>query len=192
MDIIRHKLNDDSHLQDLEQLSGLTVNHALKYSEQEFLSNDAIGEIAKCFKLNVRKDLWRKGDAHIFVAHVSNQSPTPRFSQYYIFDPLRPDGEVADQDPILIPQNQDGTLYGYAYQMCHNVNDRKWENKHIDISAISNISSICENSAMDVNSVSSYVPGLSAQFSDPIAELERQLDSVNKYWDFEDRRKCRS
>ena len=182
-DIKREKINNVSHLTDLQALSGLAIDRALKYSTSDFLNNASLSSLADCFSQNSRVSLFGNGGGYCIVGHVKNPNVGCTYPEYFVFDTFRGDGSVYDRDPILIPIDITGKPVGYAYRMFHKVNGFQWKNKHIIKTDADNLSSLPQGApAFDYRDVSVAVPGLSAEFSDPIGALESQLCAINAYW----------
>lgn len=180
----RESITSVSYLTELQALSGVGVDFALKYATADFLNNPRLASLAGCFSQNSQNSLFKKGNGYCIVGHVRNQNVSCTYPEYFVFDTFREDGSVYDRDPILIPIDANGKSIGYAYRMFHTANGFQWQNKHILKTDADNLSSLPEGApAFDYRDVSVAVPGLSAEFSDPISALENQLSSVDAYWD---------
>lgn len=182
--IERKDIRNTEYLTEVCALSGLSIDYALKYSSKEFLGNPILSTIADCMSDGSRQSLFNNGDGYCIVGHIKNNNSNYRYPEYIVFDTFRPDDDVFDRDPILIPFGEDGKPIGYVYRISHSANGYQWANKHILRTDAASISSLPEDApAFKYQDVSVAVPGLSAEFTAPIATLEEQLDSVNAYWD---------
>ena len=180
----RESLKNTSYLTELQALSGVGIDYALKYTKADFLSNSRLASLADCFSQNSKNSLFKKGNGYCIVGHVKNQNISGTYPEYFVFDTFREDGGVCDRDPILIPVDTNGKPIGYTYRMFHTANGLQWQNKHILKTDADNLSSLPQGApAFDYRNVSIAVPGLSAEFSDPISALETQLSTVDAYWD---------
>lgn len=182
--IKRSDILDDQFLDDLQQLSGLVIDNAIKFSMHEFLTNPKLAILADCFSRESRDSLFVKGDGYCIVAHVKNENRNPRYKSYIVFDTFRSDGDVYDRDPILIPLDDNGDPVGFTYRIFDSANGCQWMNKHILTADMTNISCLQEDApAFNYADISCNIPGLSAEFSDPISVLEKKIDAVNEYYD---------
>lgn len=181
--IKREDIQNPNYLEELQALSGLSIDHALKYATDDFLNNAHLSSLASCFSSGATASLLKRGDAYCIVGHVMNQNPNGTYPEYIVFDTFRNDGTVYDRDPILVPMD-DGKPIGRIYRIFHSANGLQWNNKHILKTDADNLSSLPKGApAFDYRNVSIAVPGLSAEFSDPISALETQLSTVDAYWD---------
>ena len=184
-DIKRAPLNSVAYLTEMQQLSSLEIDRAIKFSEGELYNSGKLSTLAKFFSQASREALRKDGYGTCIVGHVKNCTIGGGvFPEYYVFDTFRQDGDDFDRDPVLIPIKDDGQPLGYVYRIMHNANDKPFLNKHIPCVEAMPLSSIPEDApAIDISAISTYVQSLSAEFSDPISCLESQLSSVDAYWD---------
>lgn len=183
-DIKRYPLKLDSYLTEMSQLSSLGIDKAIKFSEEELYNSGKLSSLSEVFNKASVESLRNEGYGTCIVGHVRNTISGGIYPEYYVFDTFRQDGDDFDRDPVLVPIKDDGCPLGYVYRIMHNGNNRPILNKHMPCAEAMSLSAIPENApAIDISEISTYVPGLSAEFADPISCLESQLHSVDAYWD---------
>ncbi len=183
-EVHRFEVKSADYLTTAATLSSLGINKVICYSKSEFLNNPQLAKIANCLSERSRNAMYNDGDSYCLFGHVQNNNESSIYSEYYIFDTFRLDDDTFDRDPILIPIGDDAKPVGYAYQMTHGANGYDWATKHMPVSCLNKIKLLREDApAHDLSDVSTLVPELSAEFSEPIQSLELQMSDVDKYWD---------
>ena len=166
------------------------VNSISVLSEKEF-NKRFISSVADCYSENSNDSLKKHGhEGYRIVSHISCNEPSIPFKEFILVSTYRPGLDkdknggrkwTMDCDPIFHPLDSNNEIHNKCYRIFDGagLNPSMWSSRTLDELVLNNLSSLIDQNALQISSLSVEVPALSNFYGEQCSAFGKEYQSLS-------------